>query len=104
GGIFAQLDAWRWSFISVIPLSLGLALLVYTQITSSANNKGSNTSKVPVGQLGLMVIAVLVVSFASLSLSAWVNLFGIVFVVLLTVLIARIDNTSSTRLLPNGAY
>lgn len=104
GGIFAQMQAWRWAFGSVIIVALGLALLVATQIARNATTRSDTAVRIPVRQLVLMVIAVMLVSVASLSPSLAWNGAGIVCGVAVSVLIARIDKHAANRLLPTGAY
>jgi len=104
GGIFAESDAWRWAFWTVIPLTLGLAALVATQISANATTRSATPVGVPIGQIGLMIIAVLVVSVASLSPNLAWNIVGIVAGVAISVAIGLMDNKASTRLLPKGGY
>ncbi|MCB5362709.1 MFS transporter [Pusillimonas sp. CC-YST705] len=103
GGIFAEAGLWRWAFWSVILVAAGLAVVVQTQLKrQSALSR--QAQGVPFVQLGLMVLAVLAVSVASLSPVAWKNLLGVVAGCILTLLIAFADLRGRTRLMPEGAY
>ncbi|HLR12569.1 MAG TPA: MFS transporter [Burkholderiaceae bacterium] len=104
GGIFAQMQAWRWAFGSVIIVTASLALLIVTQISATATTRSETAVRIPVRQLLLMVVAVLAVSMASLSHNLIWNLAGIVLGITVSVVIARIDDVAANRLLPTGAY
>lgn len=104
GGMFAEAGLWRWAFWSVILVAAGLALTVQTQIAAGKSNETPQARGVPVIQMALMVLAVLVVSVASLSTEAWRNLLGVAIACVLTLLIARVDMRSRHRLMPDGAY
>jgi len=104
GGVFAEADAWRWAFWTVIPLSLGLAVLVATQISAHATTRSATPVRVPIGQIGLMIAAVLAISVASLSLELVWNVIGIAAGVAISVAIAMLDKRAGTRLLPTGGY
>ncbi|MFA5663449.1 MFS transporter [Castellaniella sp.] len=104
GGIFAEAGAWRWAFWSVILVSAGLAVLVITQVGARDTERSSVPVRVPTGQLAWMVVAVLLVSVASLSDQLIWSILGVLAGALITVHIARIDYRSATPLMPKGAY
>ncbi|MFA5520245.1 MAG: MFS transporter [Castellaniella sp.] len=104
GGIFAQLDAWRWAFWSVIPIAFGLGLMVLTQIARDATPRHAGAQKVPIVQVLIMVAAVVIISAASLSPKSSWNLAGMLAGVLLSAGIAWLDTRSAAHLLPTGAY
>lgn len=104
GGIFAQAGSWRWAFWSVILVCVALAALVLTQISADAGQRGGQKARMPVAQLAWMVVAVLLVSVASLSASLLWNVLGVLLGAGLTVYIARIDLKSAAPLMPQGGY
>ena len=103
GGMFAQAGLWRWAFWSVIVLAAGLAAVVQTQL-GRRSSLPQQARGVPFVQLGLMVLAVLAVSVASLSPLAWKNLLGVAAGCVLTLAIVAVDKRGRTRLMPDGAY
>lgn len=103
GGMFAEAGLWRWAFWSVILVAAGLALTVQTQM-SRQSSLPQQARGVPFVQLGLMVLAVLVVSVASLSPQAWKNLLGVAAGCVLTLAIVAADTRRRNRLMPDGAY
>src|SRR3546814_557347 len=103
GGIFAQTGHWRLAFWAVVPIAAVLALLVQTQLMQRAG-AGNKRVEAPLGRIALLAVSVLIVSVASLShRPAW-NAAGIAAGVLMTVLIARLDNRARIRLFPTGSY
>lgn len=103
GGIFAQAGLWRWAFWSVILVAAGLAVTVQTQL-GRQSSLPQQARGLPFLQLGLMVLAVLAVSVASLSALAWQNLLGVAAGCVLTLGIVAVDKRGGTRLMPDGAY
>ncbi len=103
GGMFAEAGLWRWAFWSVICVAAALALTVQTQIVDKPASS-QQARGVPLAQMALMVLAVLVVSVASLSPQVWRNLLGVAAGCVLTLLIARVDVRSRKRLMPDGTY
>lgn len=103
GGIFAQMGYWRGAFWAMVPISAGLAALVWAQV--SARQGGSDTpAAAPFGKIAVLVVTVLLVSVGSLS-PAWEwNLASILAGGVLTVAIARADRQAQRRLLPSGSY
>lgn len=104
GGIFAELNAWRYAFWSVIVVALALAALVYTQIARDATTPSPDGVRVPLKQLAFMVLAVLVVSVGSLSKQLHWNIIGVVGGIALSIVVAQIDLRSQSPLMPQGGY
>ncbi len=101
GGIFAELNAWRWAFGILLPI-----MVLYAGFTFLILPKGKpqqQAAPLPVAQLLLLAVAVLVVSAGSLADSAWVNFGGIALAVLMMVWLIRREAHSRARLLPQGA-
>ncbi len=103
GGVFAEMDAWRFAFGSMVPVSLA-----YVVLTSSVLPKRDTSrpaiGRLPVPQLILLAAAVLAVCAGSVSaLPSW-NLLGIVACVVLVLLLVRHESSALTRLLPMDAF
>jgi len=105
GGIFADAGYWRWAFGAVLPVALFLACLVRTQIAAkSSAPRGSGPVRIPLPQIGLLVVSVLIVSVASLSEHVGWSALGIAVALLVGAGVARLDARDVTRLMPIGAY
>lgn len=101
GGIFAELNAWRWAFGILLPI-----MLLYAAFTFSILPKGKlqqQAAPLPLIQLLLLAGAVLVVSAGSLADSGWVNAVGIILALLMMVWLIRRERYSAARLLPYAA-
>lgn len=102
GGIFAQLDAWRWAFGILLPIMALYAAFTFLVLPKSKPQQ-QVAAPLPLMQLLLLTAAVLVVSAGSLAESSWVNMGGIVLALLLMMWLMRREKYSSARLLPYGA-
>jgi MFS family permease len=102
GGIFAELDAWRAAFWSLIPLILLFAALALATLPkrSSGNNEKSG---LPFWQLVLLTGAVLLVSAGSVARDAMWNIIGLLGALGLAGLLIAVEVRSRSRLLPKGA-
>ncbi|WP_046652511.1 MULTISPECIES: MFS transporter [Brevundimonas] len=103
GGLFAEMDAWRLAFGSLIPVA-GLFILLALTALPGRDGAREGGGRLPLFQLLLLSGAVLSVSAGSLSpLLAW-NLAGLGAAVALVVLIAVVDGRSQARLLPRRSF
>ena len=102
GGIFAELDAWRAAFWSLVPL-IGIfgAMAFATLPKRSAGN--AEASPLPIMQLVLLTGAVLAVSAGSVVHNVLWNVAGLVGALVLTALLVATELKARTRLLPIGA-
>ena len=102
GGIFAQYDMWRWAFLAIVPLAGLLALGAWAILP--AHESAQRTARAPLLQIGLIVIAILLVSIASL-LTADPLLAGVLLgcTALDIVLLALVEARAKVPLLPAGA-
>lgn len=101
GGIFAELNAWRWAFGILLPI-----MVLYAAFTFRILPKGKPQQRptpLPLMQLLLLAGAVLVVSAGSLAESGWLNVGGIVLALLLLIGLIRREVHSRARLLPHQA-
>jgi len=104
GGMFAEAGHWRWSFWSVVVVAALLALLVQSQIALKTSQPKTEAVRVPLTQIGLMLVSVLFISVAGLQSSVFWNLLGVLLGLLTIIVMARLDQRSATRLMPNGSY
>lgn len=103
GGVFAEYGAWRAAFSSLLPVSLGFAVLAYVTLPKSSWDKNERVA-VPLVQLALLTVAVLAVSAGSLSDALGWILAGLGAGVAIIALIAGVDARAAARLLPRRAF
>lgn len=102
GGVFAEMDAWRLAFGSMVPVSLAYMVLT-SRALPPRDTTATATARLPVPQLVLLAGAVLAVCAGSVSaLPSW-NLLGIATCVVLVVLLIRKESSATVRLLPRDA-
>ncbi|CNI55186.1 putative transport protein [Yersinia massiliensis] len=101
GGIFAQMDAWRFAFWTLLPVTLIYA--IFTWRILPAGKSSTTASALPVTQLVLLTAIVLTISASSIASSSVVNMAGMVLAILLLLLLFRIESRATARLLPKGA-
>ena len=102
GGVFAELGLWRGAFWSLVPLTLGLLLL--TEFVLPPSHPDGPPVRVPLARLGLLVLAVLAVSAASVSPDAAWNAAGLVAGLVLTGAFVASERHATARLYPRGAF
>jgi hypothetical protein len=101
GGIFAELDIWRWAFLGLLPLS---ALLALGAVRILPARSPRERSAVPVAQIGLVSAIVLAVSTASIANSVALSASLLVAAVAGIVLLGLIERRSAAPLLPAGTF
>ncbi|WP_283183381.1 MULTISPECIES: MFS transporter [unclassified Pseudomonas] len=102
GGIFAEMDAWRAAFGSLVPVTLAYILLTSNVLPKRDMNQPP-VGRLPLLQLFLLAAAVLSVCAGSASsLPTW-NLLGIGLCLLLVFFLVRHESSTLTRLLPKDA-
>lgn len=103
GGVFATLDAWRWAFLLLAPLSAMLALLAFRALPRSSGESGMQA--VPVPQILLLTGAVIGISVASiLTEDAVLPMVLIGLALLAVVVLAAVDRRARARLFPRGTF
>ncbi|WP_255468849.1 MFS transporter [Reyranella sp. CPCC 100927] len=103
GGVFAELDAWRAAFWSLIPVTVLFAILAGAMLPRRTVD-GAARAALPWAQLILLTAAVLAVSAGSvMSGLAW-SIAGVIAAVVLTALLIWIEAGARQRLLPQGAF
>lgn len=103
GGIFAELGVWRaafWSLVPVIGLFAALAMAILPKQTASSASK----DRLAWPQLILLTTAVLIVSAASISPSAFWNAAGLFLAFITLLLLVWVEHRSTKRILPKGAF
>ncbi len=103
GGIFAEIGYWRGAFWAMLPISVGLAMLVASQVAATVRG-GGKAASAPFGKIALLVLTVLLVSVGSLSPAWQWNALAILAGIVLTVAIGCADRHATRRLLPEGSY
>ncbi|HCT04665.1 MAG TPA: MFS transporter [Pseudomonas sp.] len=102
GGVFAELDAWRYAFGAMVPVSLAYIVLT-SRALPPRDPTATTVARLPVAQLVLLAAAVLAVCAGSVSpLPSW-NLLGIATCAVLVLLLIRQESRASVRLLPRDA-
>ncbi|MCF5161956.1 MFS transporter, partial [Pseudomonas sp. PA-6-2E] len=102
GGVFAEMDAWRFAFGAMVPISLAYMVLTHRALPPR-DPTASTASRLPVPQLVLLAAAVLAVCAGSVSaLPSW-NLLGIAVCAVLVYALVRHESTATIRLLPKDA-
>ncbi|KLU14209.1 MULTISPECIES: MFS transporter [Xenorhabdus] len=102
GGVFAEMDAWRYAFGIMLPITLCYAVFTYLILPKTEAQNKTKTA-LPIVQLILLSAAVLAVSSGSLSPDIRFNIFGIVAAVILIFLLIIYERRTSVRLLPENS-
>ncbi|CDG23304.1 Putative major facilitator superfamily transporter [Xenorhabdus poinarii G6] len=102
GGVFAEMNAWRYSFGIMLPITLGYAVFTYRVLPKTPVQNKTKTA-LPIMQLILLSTAVLAVSSGSVSQDIRFNMIGIIAAVLLIALLVIYERRASVRLLPENA-
>lgn len=102
GGVFAQMDAWRWAFGMLVPVTLVYMVLVWVVLPARAKAEQAQTP-LALPQLVLLSVAVLVVSIGSMSHNPFWNLAGVAIAGLLMALFVQKERHSPVRLLPKNS-
>ncbi|KGE00376.1 MFS transporter [Achromobacter sp. RTa] len=103
GGVFAQMDAWRAAFGSLVPMTLVYVALVWLVLPARAQDATASGGRLPLAQLLLLTLAVLAVSVGSMSPDPWWNIAGVAVAAMSTLLLVRREFASETRLFPKHA-
>ncbi|HEX2885895.1 MFS transporter [Vineibacter terrae] len=103
GGIFAEFDAWRAAFWSLIPVTALFALLAAIVLPRRGATDAA-PQPLPLAQLVLLTLAVLAVSAGSVpSGLAW-NVAGVAAAAMLTGLLVWVETGARQRLLPRRSF
>lgn len=103
GGIFAELGQWRaafWSLVPVIAIFAVMAMIVLPKQISNTENK----DRLAWPQLILLTMAVLIISAASISPSAFWNVAGVIIALAVLMLLVFVEHRSTKRILPKGTF
>src|SRR5690606_15509396 len=103
GGIFAQLDVWRMAFGAIVLFSTVLFFLI-TRVFPQHHKLSKPNTQIPFLKLGLLSIAILCLSFGSLTPNLLYNLLGLLISFIFIMIVVRLEKDSTNRLLPRGAY
>lgn len=103
GGIFAEYSTWRASFWTVGILALLFSVVALKVLPSSTKQKNI-PERLPVIQLVILTVMVLVISASSAVDDNWIKIAGIILGTILLLCLAYVDNASSNKMLPQGAF
>lgn len=105
GGIFAQLNAWRYAFGIMLPVMLFYAVYLWSILPKNENSPQKiKTKSLPYLQLIILTIAVLLISSGSLSSSLTINLLSILSVFILIAVLIVCEKRLPIRLLPENTF
>lgn len=102
GGIFAEINQWRWAF-GVLLIICALIFVISTLILPKSHGKAS-VPELPYFKLSMLVLAALAVSIGSISDYLVFNITGLVLALLFLYVLIYKERTGGLRLLPTGAY
>ncbi|MFD4179782.1 MFS transporter [Rhodococcus sp. NPDC058514] len=98
GGLFAQFGAWRWAFVVLALLAVGIAALVPRYI-GGGRIEGRRVG-VPAGSMLLLSAAALLVSVAGIATSAALTAVGVIAGIALLVVFLAHERRTDTGVLP----
>lgn len=103
GGIFAQYDAWRAAFWSLLVLTPILLLLVETNLPRGLARPSGPSMPVSLIGLALLAVSALAVSTGSMATNPWLNTLGLAAAVAGLLVFQWLEANGPTRVLPRGA-
>lgn len=103
GGVFAQLNVWRMAFGAIVLFSIVLFILI-TRIFPQQHEFAKTNTQIPFLKLGILSIAILCLSFGSLTPNLLYNMLGLLVSFIFILTVVRLERNSANRLLPRGAY
>lgn len=103
GGLFAELNAWRWAFGTDVVIG---AIFIATAESTLRRDGGSAVPPRPFPgvRLALLVLAALCIGGGGASAQAVQALLGLGGAVACLVVMLRVDGANAPRVLPSGAY
>ena len=103
GGIFAEMNAWRYGFAVLIPISL-LYMLATSVLLPKRDEHPTSRTGLPVLQLLFLTIAVLAISIGGSVTSVMWGMTAITVSIVFMCLMVRCENTHSSRIFPRGTF
>lgn len=103
GGVFAQMNAWRWAFWALVPLIGAFMLLSQRVMPGSHDDKDNSAAKIPVFQLALLALAVLAVSAGSILKGIHWSAAGVTAALVLMGILVVVEGRASNCLFPRRA-
>lgn len=101
GGMFAEGSLWRWAFLGLIPLALIMALMAPKGLPAGEDDR--EPERVPFAQIGLVLAAIMAVSFASTADANVARTILIAFALAVIAMLLGWERRSSARLFPGQA-
>lgn len=102
GGVFAELDAWRWAFLVDVPIAAIFAIVADRVLPRGDATQSSRP--VPVLRLLCFVAAVVALASSGVTRGGWTAAVGIFASLSLFIALLRLDRTADHPLLPTDAY
>lgn len=102
GGVFAELDAWRWAFGCLVPFALLFAALAVLSLPKRARSTAGGTP--PLAQLLLLAAATLALSAGSLGEDLAWSYASVGGAIALTLVLFVVERRSHKTLLPKDTF
>lgn len=99
GGVFAEYDAWRTAFWSLLPLTAVLATLALSTLPRTTSGA---TGPLPLTQLAFLVGVVLVLSVSGTLTETTAQIAGVSAALVLFAMLVATERRAAARLLPQG--
>ncbi len=100
GGFFAEGSAWRHAFALIVPFALAMGLLAPWLLPRGEDDR--QETKAPVGQMVLLTVSLLLVSFAGTTENVGLRLWLVVGAAIAIGGMVVVERRASLRLLPRG--
>lgn len=104
GGIFAEMNAWRYAFFCLLPLLFIFIFIGERTLPTKNNSEETTVILTPWLKIGMITSAVLAIAISSLSQDIAYNAFGLVISLSLFGLLYFLEKKTTNRLMPTGAY
>lgn len=98
GGMFAAGSLWRWAFLILIPLAILMAMAAPRMLPAGEDDR--EPERVPIPQIGLVLSAILAISFAGTAEHDRMRAVLVLAGLLLGAAFLVVERRSATRLLP----
>ncbi|MEU9809042.1 MFS transporter [Mycobacterium sp. NPDC050853] len=105
GGLFAQFGLWRWAFVSLMLITVGIAMMVPMVLTRAEGmNSDAARHRIPVRSLLVLTTATGMVAVAAVQSTLPIMVGLIVGAAALVVVFVALDRRSSAWVLPKAVF
>jgi MFS family permease len=101
GAIFAEAGMWRGAFWSLVPLTVGFALLAWRHVEGAQGH--GRLSRIPYWRLSLLALAVLLISATSLTRVFWLQGALVIASIIISVIAFVRDTRAERNMFPRQA-